>query len=114
MGRTSKQIWLAVFLLVFGGGSIYVLAGALRTNQETVRSVKPGQLSVPKYFDQPGTIRLIPTLTGRDVQRIMLFKKYMDSLAGPLKGKLPRDSLLKERPGLKDSIRLMEDHDYSK
>lgn len=108
----AKRFWLVVFCLVFGGFSIHAFIGAFRSNENSSRSIKPAQVSVPKYYDQK-EIDKDPFATENDMVRIGQFKKYMDSLQGSVKGKAVHDSILKARPGLMDSIQLIEQLYYS-
>ena len=112
LSARAKRFWLAIFCLVFGGFSIYAFIGAFRSDEHPSRSVKPAQLSVPKYYDQK-EINNDPVVTESDMMRIGSFKKYMDSLQRSVKGKVIHDSILKARPGLMDSIQLIEQLYYS-
>ncbi len=57
----------------------------------------------------------LPThlLNAPDEKRIRQFRKYMDSLSQSKSGSVLRDSILKARPGLMDSIRRLENILYS-
>src|SRR5688572_17980762 len=52
LGIRSKQICLAIFCLMFGGFSIYAFYGAFQDSGNYEKTIKPGQVVVPKYYDQ--------------------------------------------------------------
>ena len=109
----SKQICLAVFCLMFGGLSIYVFVGAFQDSKNSGKTIKLDQVAVPKYYDQIDSEIAKPSVVEGDVIRINRFKKYMDSLRHSVKGRLVYDSILKARPGLMDSITVIEEIYYS-
>jgi hypothetical protein len=97
----AKQLCLLAFCLGFGGFSIYAFIGAYKGNRKTIR---PSQVSVPKYYDRTGTEVREPPITEGNIKRINQFKKYMDSLIDSENGQAIYDSILKARPNLMDSI----------
>jgi hypothetical protein len=108
----AKRFWLVIFCLVFGGFSIYAFIGAFRNNENSSRSIKPAQVSFPKYYHQQ-ELHKVPTVSKNDMLRIDRFKKYMDSLQRSKNGKGIYDSIIKARPGLMDSIKVIEQLYYS-
>ena len=109
----AKQVCLVVFCLVFGGFSIYAFVGAFRNSETSGKRLKPDQLAVPKYYDRTDAEIEEPTVSEKDIVRINRFKKYMDSLKKSANGKQVYDSILKTRPGLMDSIQVIEQIYYS-
>ena len=97
----AKQFCLLAFCLGFGGFSIYAFIGVYKGNHKTM---KPSQVSVPKYYDRTGTEVREPPITEGNIKRINQFKKYMDSLIKSENGQAIYDSILKARPNLMDSI----------
>lgn len=109
----SKQACLVVFCLVFGGFSIYAFVGAFRDSESSAKRLKPDQVAVPKYYDRTESEINEPSVSERDIIRINRFKKYMDSLKKTASGRPVYDSILKTRPGLMDSIQVIEQLYYS-
>ena len=104
----SKQIYLALFCLLFGGSSIYIIVRAIESPFGNLRVEK---MSVPKYATESDTIsafQSMPVLTEKQYHNIQQFRKYMDSLQLTKAGKIKHDSIMKSRPGLMDSIDFIE------
>ena len=113
LNRRSKQVCLAVFCLMFGGFSMYALFGAFRDSGNARSVIHSGAVAVPKYYDQTDAEFKESPVSEKDIMRINRFKRYMNSLSQSDKGKPQFDSLLKARPGLIDSIKLIEEIYYS-
>ena len=113
LSSRSKQIGLVLFCLLFGGFSIYAFVGAFRNTGNSGKAIKPDQVAVPKYYDRTASENKEPSVSENDIIRINRFSKYMDSLSHSVKGKAVYDSILKARPGLMDSIQVLEEIYYS-
>jgi hypothetical protein len=113
LNKKGKQVFLGFICLLFGGLSIYAFLGAFRENDNSGKSIKPSQLSVPKYYDRTDGEIQEPVVSEREINRINRFKKYMDSLSYSPTGRAKYDSILKTRPGLMDSIKIIEAIYYS-
>jgi hypothetical protein len=113
LSSRSKQFSLAIFCLMFGGCSIYAFLGAFRDSENSGKAIKPDQVVVPKYYDQSDSEFKEPQVSEKVIIRINRFKKYMDSLSRSAKGRPEYDSILKARPGLMDSIKVIEEIYYS-
>ncbi len=113
LSRQSKKICLAIFCLMFGGVSVHVFIGAFRDSKNSERIIIPDRVAVPKYYDQIDSEIKEPSVGEGDIIRINRFRKYMDSLSSSVKGRLVHDSILKARPGLTDSITVIEEIYYS-
>ncbi len=100
-----KTIYLLIFCLLFGGLSLNAFIGVFQKRSNT--QLKPAQLSVPKYYDKPGDNNM-PVVTSEEMRGIIRFKRYMDSLQMTETGKASYDSILAIRPGLMDSLQMME------
>lgn len=106
--KRSKQICLALFCLLAGGGSIYIAIRAIKNPTAKMRIEKT---SVPGYATENDTINSFQpsaVLTEEQYHNIQRFKKYTDSLQTTKAGKVKYDSILKARPGLTDSIDIIE------
>lgn len=106
--KRSKQICLAIFCLLAGGGSIHI---AIRAFENPSGKLRIEKMSVPGYAIESDTISAFQpamVLTERQYHNIQQFKKYMDSLQTSKAGKLKYDSILAVRQGLMDSIDFIE------
>jgi len=106
--KKSGQFYLFVFCLVFGGTSIYI---AIRGIESPSSKIAIQNISVPVYTmaaDSSKMLPSLPLLTEQQYQRIVNFKIFMDSLQSSAAGKVLYDSIVSARPGLMDSIRLVE------
>jgi hypothetical protein len=110
LSKRGQLAGLVVFCLLFGGASFLAILGAFQ--RKTSSPVKPIPVTVPKYFNRSGEA-LPPSLTRKDFEQIHHFKNYLDSLYGSQEGRAVYDSLIRERPGLLDSLRQMETIFYS-
>ena len=106
----AKWFWLAVYCVAFSGFSIYVFIGTSGGNKKVL---EPSPVSFPKYYDQTEIEIKEPHVSKKDIKRINVFRKHMDSLRLSPAGKITYDSILKTRPGLMDSIRAIEQIYYS-
>lgn len=102
------KMLLLVFCLGCGGYSIYLIANAIFSADKKQPSFKVDQVDVPKHFDRTGD-EIIPPESYVDEEtyrQLQGFKRYMDSLKTN-KSKL-YDSILIARPGLMDSVLVLE------
>ena len=106
LSTKTKKNWLFIFCLVFAGFSIHVFTGAFN-NAKAVKEISPGQLSLPKYWDNKME-EMNPVVGDNDMDRIGRFEEYMDSLSKSVQGRIVYDSMVKARPGLLDSIKIIK------
>ncbi|MEO7983262.1 MAG: hypothetical protein ABI688_04190 [Bacteroidota bacterium] len=108
LSGNGKIIVLSLFCLVAGSLSIYLMAVSLMRYPAV--SIKISHIKAPLYsarsFDHDTKSSII--ITREEYQRIEYFRHYMDSLATSSYGKLIYDSILKQRPGLLDSVAFIE------
>ena len=109
--RTQK-LFLVLFCLIFGGFSLYAFVDVFRNSEMSTGSLKPDQVSMPKYYPEQSQSKH-PFVSEMDMIRISRFKLYMDNLSNSIKGKHVYDSILQVRPGLMDSIQVIEELYYS-
>ncbi len=102
-----KAIILSVFCLCTGGFSFFLIARSLISNNQirfnVIQFKPPHLLKAGDELNKPPAI-----ITKEEFKKIEHFKKYTDSLAGSSAGKKLYDSILISRPGLIDSIILLE------
>lgn len=106
--RTRLKVALAVFCLIQGGACTYILLGLFR-NPSSKNRVE--QISIPAHVIQRDTLysdQQEVKISNREYQRFKEFRVYMDSLQHDSKGKYIYDSILHNRPGLLDSVALLE------
>jgi hypothetical protein len=89
---------LIVFCLSCGGYSVYLIANAIFSKKQT--PLKIDQVDVPKHFDRTGDETIIPeTYVDEETYlKIQAFKKSSFY-----------DSTIQARPGLLDSIAMLEE-----
>jgi len=100
---------LLVFCITCGGYSIYLVANAIIKPRSSQQDFKVDQVEVPKHYDRTGEEIVAPenSIDEETYEKIQGFKKYMDSLKIN-KSKL-YDSILQARPGLMDSVQMLEE-----
>ncbi len=103
-----KLIVLFFFCLCYGGLSILFIARSLMNNRATSFYVTQGK--IPQHIGKSGDekTKVITIVTKEEYVKIQHFRKYMDSLAKSPSGKKLYDVILINRPGLMDSIILIE------
>lgn len=109
-GMTNKRIKivLTIFCLAAGGYSLYLLGNAVFSPSQKQPSFKIEQASIPKHINKAGdeTILQEATVDEETFNKIRDFKKYMDSIK--IYKKAEYDSILINRPGLMDSVQMLE------
>lgn len=109
MSARKLKTMLIVFCLGCGGYSVYLLVNAIVSSDKRQPYFKIDQVDIPKHFDKTGDEITQPEsyVDERTYQQIQGFKQYMDSLKIN-KSKL-YDSIMVARPGLMDSILVLEE-----
>ncbi|SFQ30351.1 hypothetical protein [Parafilimonas terrae] len=110
--RFSRNTWkllLALFVLTAGGYSIYLAIDAFISKGSKSIAVTP--IRTPAHINETGdVVTSTPQVTDTGYNRIKNFRMYMDSLARSPSGKPIYDSIMKHRPGLPDSVRIIENY----
>jgi hypothetical protein len=102
------KLILIFFCISAGGYSIYLIANSVFSHETNQRDFEIQQIDIPNNFNKTGDESVIPeaTVDEQTYLQIQHFRKYMDSL------KLNRvseyDSILQARPGLMDSVQVLE------
>ncbi|MDX9880548.1 MAG: hypothetical protein RBS73_00690 [Prolixibacteraceae bacterium] len=105
--RSTWRILLSLFVVLFGGYSVYLAVNGFTARQAKSISITP--IKIPRHATQTGdTPKAAPQLSEAGYSRIRQFRIYMDSLARSPTGKATYDSIIKHRPGLMDSVRFIE------
>lgn len=105
--KISRRTWmvlLILFVLLTGSYNVYCLINAFTGRGYSI-TVTP--IQKPKYATkkEPYKAMVVPK---EEYRRIKKFRKYMDSLAQSPSGKILYDRIISRRPGLLDSVRLIE------
>lgn len=102
------KLILIVFSVCAGGYSIYLIVNSVFSPERNQKALEIQQMDIPKHFNKSGDETIMPeaTIDEQTYLQIQDFRKYMDSL------KLNRtneyDSILQARPGLMDSVQVLE------
>lgn len=105
LGRRGRMISLAAFTCIFGACCLLLIfsGGAHLSNGPFVQPDRIVSIRAP---DEPEFPAAVPdTLL---LNQIAAFKSYLQDIEASESGRKVRDSLLKARPGLMDSIRMAE------
>lgn len=102
------KIILIIFCIGAGGYSIYLIANSVISPDKKQNSFEIQQMDVPKHFDKTGDENLIPEayVDEETWQEVKQFRNYMDSLKQKRRNEY--DSILQARPGLMDSVQMLE------
>jgi len=107
---TGKKLMLGIFLAIFSGWSICIgwrsLSASHRGGTILVQPITisdPGQRGMG---DQPDSAR--HGVSEKEYRAIQAFSHYLDSMGQSPEGKVWKDSLLKGRPGLLNSLQAIE------
>lgn len=110
MSPTGKKLMLALFVLVFGGISVSIIWHSVSAHgKRSVVTIQPIVPSPPS--GRPDNVKGQWPERGvstREYNMIRAFHRYIDSLGSTAEGQQRRDSLLKEKPGLVDSLIAIE------
>lgn len=108
LSRNGKLIILSLFCLTAGSLSVYFIASS-------VMSRKASSITVIHFKQPPNAVKsgdentkALVIVSEAEYIKILRFKLYMDSLARSPSGKELYESILSERPGLMDSVLLIE------
>ncbi|SRR5258708_866438 len=108
----SKKKWkiaLILFCLITGGASSYIIVSSV-IGKQSQNQIPVTKISVPENVtnqDVPSSPGF--TITDQEYSKIQEFRQYFDSLNNSFSGKKLRDSILRARHGLLDSVRLIEE-----
>lgn len=108
LSRSGKLIALTLFCLTAGSLSIYFIANSLMSRKASSFTVT--HLTKPPYADKAGdeNTKTFEIVSKSEYEKIQRFRYYMDSLVRSPSGKRLYDSILTNRPGLIDSILVLE------
>lgn len=102
------KLILIFFCVSAGGYSIYLIAESVFSPGRKQKSFEIQQVDIPKHFNKTGDETVMPeaTIDEQTYLQIQDFRKHMDSLK--LNRTTEYDSILQARPGLMDSVQVLE------
>jgi hypothetical protein len=107
----SKKAFVLVLFFVCGGLSVYYIVDGV-VNFTNKQQLKVDQTKIPAHYDQNNDVYLRTTpIDEQTWQQIKTVRQYIDSLK--IDSGQQFDSLIKNRPGLIDSIATLEEMYYS-
>lgn len=108
MNMQRMKITLIFFCLSAGGFSLYLLANAIFRKDREQQLIKIDRVDVPRHFDKSGdeTIMQEAIIDEQTYNQVQDFKNYMDSIR--IHNKREYDSIIINRPGLLDSVQMLE------
>jgi hypothetical protein len=108
LSNKGKLIMLLVFVLLTGSYSLYLVGKSFSGNSKPSFSIT--SIKKPAHVQENGdkSKHTNAVISKSEYERIHRFKQYMDSLAHSSTGKVLYDSIVALRPGLMDSIQLIE------
>jgi hypothetical protein len=102
--KSQKIVFVVWAALMFLACSYTIVSNTVNRPSKVKTS---NQMKLPRLRLQQPASRSIE-VSDEMYQRVRAFKRKMDSLGRTQHGQLSRDSLLKTRPGLMDSIKMVE------
>jgi hypothetical protein len=104
----ARKYSLLLFCILSVGCSLYLIAESFTGSSNKNLIVAP--IHVPLHSTKTGeeNSHSFLLITKKEFEKIEKFRRYVDSLGGSASGIKIRDSLLSLRPGLMDSIRVIE------
>jgi hypothetical protein len=109
LSSTVKKYWLISFCLLAVGCSLYVIVHGFRTPSDDVIYVS--HIKLLEHSTKTGEANKQPSMivTKDAFDKVQRFRYHMDSLSRSPSGKRTHDSILASRPGLIDSVLIIEE-----
>lgn len=106
----GQMFFLFAFCTLFGGVSLYLVLNTFLGPNSSSSSIKPQSINIPRNLNKTGEENIYPNLlvTEEDIKQVRAFRLFMDSLHLTPNGKPIYDSILTNRPGLMDTISMLE------
>ena len=110
MNTDFKRLKLILigFCFCAGGYSLYLIINSVISHDKKQKAFEVQQVDVPKHLNKSGDECVVvePMVDEVTWQQIKDFRHYMDSLKQ--NKKVEYDSILQARPGLMDSVQMLE------
>ncbi len=108
LSRNGKLIMFCVFCLLGGSLSLYLIASSIMRGSASSFTITHFKATPFKGKSGDENTKAFVIVTKAEYEKIQHFRFYMDSLASSTPGKKVYDSILNQRPGLMDSVLLIE------
>ncbi|OXA73763.1 hypothetical protein B0A67_03570 [Flavobacterium aquidurense] len=112
----SRLNWIVVlftFIVFTGGCSIYAIVSSFSDTTGKNITVIPITKPTNSVSLNENDIELNAIISKAELEKIIRFRKYIDSLGRSPTGKKTHDSIVQYRPGLLDSLAILENYYYS-
>lgn len=112
----SRLNWIVILLcfIVFTTTcSIYLIVNSFSGNTNRNITVTPITKPTNLVTTKEKPVELKSIISKTEFEKIKGFRKYMDSLGRSPEGKKTYDSIVSDRPGLLDSLTILENYYYS-
>ena len=112
----SRKSWITIlfcFTVFTSGCSIYLIVNSLSGNTTKNITITPITKPTNAVPFEEKSIQLNMAINTTEFEKIVRFRRYMDSLGRIPTGKKLYDSILHYRPGLLDSITIVEQYYHS-
>ncbi|MEO7978882.1 hypothetical protein [Flavobacterium sp.] len=112
----SRLHWIVVlftFIVFTGGCSIYLIVTSFSGNTTKNITVIPITKPTSSLSVKKNDIELNTIISKVELEKIIRFRRYVDSLGRSPTGKKTHDSIVQYRPGLLDSLAILENYYYS-
>ncbi len=112
----SRLNWILVlftFIVFTGGCSIYLIVNSFSNNKSKNITITPITKPTNLIPSKEKSRELNAIISKTELEKITSFRKYMDSLGHSPTGKKTHDSIVLNRPGLLDSLTIVENYYYS-
>lgn len=112
----SRLNWIVIlflFIVFTGGCSIYVIVTSFSGNTTKNLIVIPITKPTNSVPEKEKAMPFNSVISKAEFEKIIRFRRYMDSLGRSPTGKKTHDSIVLYRPGLLDSLTIIENHYYS-
>lgn len=100
-----RSALMIIFLMTMAAVSVSMIVGGFDGNRKVIAHA--GAIKLPKVT-QHQNAGVMDSATGAALRRIKKFRIYLDSLAATKGGKIQLENIMRLRPGLQDSIKLVE------
>ena len=112
----SRESWIIIlfcFTVLTSGCSIYLIMNSFSGNTTKSIAVTPITKPTNSVPLEEKPIQLNAIINTTEFEKIVRFRRYMDSLGRSPTGKKLHDSIVHYRPGLLDSISIVEHYYHS-
>ncbi|MFH6957258.1 hypothetical protein ACHRV1_07610 [Flavobacterium aquidurense] len=111
--RLNWIVILLCFTVFTSGCSIYLIVNSFSVNKTRNITVTPITKPTNLVPTKEKPLEFNTIISETEFEKITRFRKYMDSLGRSSTGKKIHDSIVLNRPGLLDSLTIVENYYYS-